>query len=61
MAVNDETFKNMDDAGKVDYLSDLRKSAEEAVKIMQFGHTPTRKWHPYTQYILDNYIELVDD
>ena len=61
MAVNDDEYNNMDDADKTAYLSDIRKSAEEAVKMMQFNHAPTRKLHPYTQYILDNYIDLIKD
>lgn len=61
MAVNNEDYKGMTDEEKVEYLSNLRKSTEEAVKMMQYGHEPSRKLHPYTQYILDNYFELVKD
>lgn len=61
MAVNNEEYQNMSDEEKVEYLSDLRKSAEEAVKIMQFDHTPSKKFHKYTQYILDNYLQLITD
>lgn len=61
MAINDAAYKSMDDAEKVEYLSNLRKSAEEAVKMMQFDHQPPRKLHPYTQYILDNYLDLISD
>ena len=41
--------------------SNLRKSVEEAVKMVQFGHEPSKKLHKYTQYILDNYDELLMD
>lgn len=61
MALNTEEFKNMTDEEKVEYLSDIRSSVEEAVKIMQFGHTPKRKFKPYTRYILENYFTLITD
>ena len=61
MAVNTLEYKSMNDEEKTEYLSNIRKSVEEAVKIMQFNHQPARKLHPYTQYILDNYLELITD
>ena len=61
MAVNDEEYKKMTDEEKSEYLSDIRSSVEEAVKMMQFEHTPDRKLKPYTQYILDNYNSLIID
>lgn len=61
MAVNDDEYKNMDDEDKTEYLSNLRKSVEEAVKMKQFGHTPTKKLNKYTNYILKNYAELTAD
>lgn len=61
LALNSPDFNNMDDAGKTKYLSDLRKSVEEAVKIMQFGYEPKKKMQPYTQYLLDNYFSLLNE
>ena len=58
-ALYDPEFIDMNDEDKTKYLGDIRKSVEEAVKIMQFAHIPSRKYHPYTQYILDNYSELI--
>ena len=61
MALNTDEYKQMTKEEKVEYLSDIRGSVEEAVKIMQFGHTPQRKLRPYTQYILENYFTLITD
>lgn len=61
MALNTDEYGQMTQEEKVEYLSDLRGSVEEAVKIMQFGHTPSRRLRPYTQYILDNYTALTSD
>lgn len=60
-AINSPEFNNMSDEEKVEYLSTVKQSVEEAVKIMQYGHTPTRKLKEYTQYILDNYKDLTAD
>ena len=54
-ALDNPEFAQLSDSEKTEYLMELRQSVEEAVKIMQFNHEPTRKLKPYTQEILDNY------
>ncbi len=60
-ALNNPEFANLSDEEKTEYLMELRQSVEEAVKIKQFGHEPTRKYKPYTQQILENYEEYIGE
>ena len=58
-ALNNPEFANLSNEEKTEYLMELRQSVEEAVKIMQFGHEPTKRLKPYTQQILDNYDKYI--
>ena len=58
-ALNNPEFANLSSEEKTEYLMELRQSVEEAVKIIQFGHEPTRRLKPYTQQILDNYDKYI--
>jgi len=60
-ALNNPEFANLSSEEKTEYLMELRQSVEEAVKIIQFGHEPTRKLKPYTQQILDNYDKYIGE
>lgn len=60
-ALNNPEFANLSDEEKTEYLMELRQSVEEAVKIKQFGHEPTRKYKPYTQQILENYEDYIGE
>lgn len=60
-ALNNPEFANLSDEEKTEYLMELRQSVEEAVKIKQFGHKPTRKYKPYTQQILENYEDYIGE
>lgn len=60
-ALNNPEFANLSSEEKTEYLMELRQSVEEAVKIMQFGHEPTRRLKPYTQQILDNYDKYIGE
>lgn len=60
-ALNNPEFANLSNEEKTEYLMELRQSVEEAVKIMQFGHEPTRRLKPYTQQILDNYDKYIGE
>lgn len=58
-ALNNSEFTKLSNEEKTTYLSELRQSIEEAVKIKQLGHQPSRKLKPYTQQILDNYDKYI--
>lgn len=59
--VNDPSFSDYSNEEKTKYLTNLRQSIEEAVKIKQFNHTPTGKLKPYTEEILQNYDDLIGE
>lgn len=54
-------FEQLSDEEKVKEISVLRQSVEEAVKIRQLGHEPTKKLKKYTEYILENYDNLLEE
>ena len=59
--LSDSSFMNKDAKSFVDDISEIKQSAEEAVKIQQLGHIPTKykngkyRLHKYTEYMLKNY------
>ena len=57
-AINSEEYDFMSNEEKIKYLNEIKSSADEAVRIRQFGHIPNKKFKQYTQYILDNYEDL---
>ena len=60
-AINSERYKNASNEERAEYLAELRRSIEEAVKIKQFGHQPTQKKKKYTDEILENYDKLLKE
>lgn len=60
-ALSNPNFVNLSNEEKAEYFMELRQSIEEAVKIKQFGHTPTKRMKPYTQEILDNYDNYIGE
>lgn len=54
-------FEQLSDEEKVKEIGVLRQSVEEAVKIRQLGHEPTKKLKKYTEYILENYDNLLEE
>ena len=62
--LSDSSFMNKDAKSFVDDISEIKQSAEEAVKITQLGHIPTKykngkyRLHKYTEYMLKNYDVL---
>lgn len=59
--LSDSSFMNKDAKSFVDDISEIKQSAEEAVKIKQLGHIPSKykngkyRLHKYTEYMLKNY------
>ena len=60
-ALKNPDFNTLSNEDKTEYFSELRQSVEEAVKIVQFGHEPSRRLKPYTQEILDNYNDYIKE
>lgn len=60
-ALKNPDFNALSNEDKTEYFSELRQSVEEAVKIVQFGHEPSRRLKPYTQEILDNYNNYIKE
>ena len=62
--LSDSSFMNKDAKTFVDDISEIKQSAEEAVKINQLGHIPSKykngkyRLHKYTEYMLKNYDVL---
>ena len=60
-AINSERYKAASNEERAEYLAELRRSIEEAVKIKQFGHQPSQKKKKYTDEILENYDKLLKE
>ena len=60
-ALKNPDFNALSNEDKTEYFSELRQSVEEAVKIVQFGHEPSKRLKPYTQEILDNYNDYIKE
>ena len=56
-ALNSEDYRALSPDEKVDYLQNVNKSVNQAVKMTLFGETPN-KYARYTQDILDNYEDF---
>ena len=60
-ALNSERYKTASNEERAEYLTELRRSIEEAVKIKQFGHKPNRTKKKYTDEILSIYDDLLKE
>ena len=60
-AINSERYKTASNEERAEYLAELRRSIEEAVKIKQFGHQPSRNKKKYTDEILEIYDKLLKE